>query len=172
MAYRSVASLVRGGAEKMEGLDLDVLRPATFKRLSEVLRAAYAAGRPYHVVHFDGHGTWLDPVGPEMGEAGAGGGGAGGGIGLSPLMYGVSVAGPVRPGQHGYLLFEDPASEKNQQLVDGPTLGRLLTATGVPVLVLNACRSAYTEAPDQPADEPGPAPGGTGTGPAAGDERA
>ena len=35
-------------------------------------------------------------------------------------------------------------------MVDGPTLGRLLTDTGVPVLVLNACRSAYTEARGQP----------------------
>jgi len=59
--FRSVASrLVRGGAEQMEGLDLDVLRPATFKRLAEVLRAARDAGRPYHVVHFDGHGTYAD----------------------------------------------------------------------------------------------------------------
>ena len=88
-------------------------------------------------------------------------------MGVSPLMYGVSVAGPVRPGQHGYLLFEDPGSAENQQLVDGPALGRLLTATGVPVLVLNACRSAYAEARDQPGDPPGPSPGGTGTGPAA-----
>ena len=59
--FRSVACrLVRGGAEQMEGLDLDVLRPATFARLSQVLHAAHDAGRPYHVVHFDGHGTWLD----------------------------------------------------------------------------------------------------------------
>ena len=59
--FRSVASrLVRGGAGQMEGLDLDVLRPATFARLSQVLHAAHDAGRPYHVVHFDGHGTWLD----------------------------------------------------------------------------------------------------------------
>jgi hypothetical protein len=63
----------------------------------------------------------------------------------------------VRPGQHGYLLFEDPKSEENQQLVDGPTLGRLLIATGVPVLVLNACRSAYAEARDQPGGPPGDA---------------
>ncbi|HEY1347277.1 MAG TPA: tetratricopeptide repeat protein, partial [Streptosporangiaceae bacterium] len=168
--FRSVASrLVRGGAEQMEGLDLDVLRPATFKRLSEVLRAAHAAGRPYHVVHFDGHGTYIDLEDLGFEPNGTGGGG-GGGVVSSPLMYGVSVAGPVRGGQHGYLLFEDPASEQNQQLVDGPTLGRLLTGTGVPVLVLNACRSAYTEAPDHPADTPGPAAGGTGTGPAAGEE--
>ena len=90
---------------------------------------------------------------------------------MSPLRYGISVAGPVREGPHGYLIFEDPGSGTNQQLVDGPALGRLLTATGVPVLVLNACRSAYTEAPAQPG-EPDRQPGGTGTGPAEGGEGA
>src|SRR5262249_19935869 len=148
------------------GLDLDVLRPATFARLSEVLRAAHRAGRPYHVVHFDGHGTYVDledlGLKPVSGGEKAGsvtrppGGGGGGGVPGSQLKYGVSVAGPVRAGQHGYLLFEDPKSEDNQCLVDGPALGRLLTDTGVPVLVLNACRSAYTEASSEPADTPGP----------------
>ena len=153
--FRSVASrLVRGGAEQMAGLDLDVLRPATFARLAEVLHAAKEAGRPYHVVHFDGHGTYIDleDLGFMPGGTG-GGGGAAAGVALSRDKYGVSVAGPVRAGQHGYLLFEDPDSEENQQLVDGPTLGRLLTGTAVPVLVLNACRSAYTEARGQPGAE-------------------
>ena len=171
---------MRGGAEQMDGLDLDVLRPATFARLSEVLGAAHGAGRPYHVVHFDGHGTWLDLAdlaGDENGDGGeeaGGNAGGGGGVGLSPLRYGVSVAGPVRPGQHGYLLFEDPDSAENRQLADGPTLGRLLTETGVPVLVLNACRSAYAEALDQPGDTPGAqaADGAGGAGPAAGDDPA
>jgi hypothetical protein len=59
--FRSVASrLVRGGAEQMPGLDLDVLRPATYPRLAQVLHEAADAGRPYHVVHFDGHGAYLD----------------------------------------------------------------------------------------------------------------
>jgi tetratricopeptide (TPR) repeat protein len=148
--FRSVASrLVRGGAGRMEGLDLDMLRPATFKRLSQVLHDAYAAGRPYHVMHFDGHGTWLDLADLRPGKPGGSGG-----AGVSPLMNGVSVAGPVRAGQHGYLLFEDPASAGNQCLVDGPALGRLLTGTGVPVLVLNACRSAYSEARKEPGDAP------------------
>ncbi len=157
--FRSVASrLVRGGAGRMEGLDLDVLRPATFARLSQVLEAAYAAGRPYHVVHFDGHGDWLDPASDGGGGAGGDGSeGPGGGAGVSPPMYGGLVAGPVRPGQHGYLLFEDPKSKENQQLVDGPALGRLLAGTGVPVLVLNACRSAYSEARSEPGDAPGDA---------------
>ena len=149
--FRSVASrMVRGGAEHMEGLDLDVLRPATFARLCQVLHTAHEAGRPYHVVHFDGHGTWLDLAD----------------LGAEP-NDGVSVARPVREGQHGYLLFEEPASDENRRLVDGPTLGRLLTDTDVPVLVLNACRSAYSEALGQPADTAGSAPDNTRDGVAA-----
>jgi tetratricopeptide (TPR) repeat protein len=163
--FRSVASrLVRGGADQIEGLDLDVLRPATFARLSKVLRAAHAAGSPYHVVHFDGHGSYVDLTDLGFRPDGGGGGSA---VLLTPHMYGISVAGSVRRGQHGYLIFEDPDSEGNQQLVDGPALGRLLTATGVPVLVLNACRSAYTEARDQPGGAPPTAPGETGIGEAA-----
>jgi tetratricopeptide (TPR) repeat protein len=154
--FRSVASrLVRGGAERMEGLRLEVLRPATFARLAQVLHQAADAGRPYHVVHFDGHGTYFDLnalQSDEDGEAGSAPGGGGGQITVSPLRYGISVAGPVRDGPHGYLIFEDPGSGANQQLVDGPALGRLLTATRVPVLVLNACRSAWTEPPPQPAN--------------------
>jgi tetratricopeptide (TPR) repeat protein len=157
--FRSVASrLVRGGAGEMDGLDLDVLRPATFARLSEVLRAANAAGRPYHVVHFDGHGDWLDLS--ELESAGSSGGGGGG----SRHRYLAPAVGPVREGPHGYLLFEDPGSEGNTQFVDGPSLGRLLAATGVPVLVLNACRSAYAEARGgvESPDDPSPAVGDAG----------
>jgi hypothetical protein len=170
--FRSVASrLVRGGAEQMRGLDLDVLRPATFARLSEVLHAAHDAGQPYHVVHFDGHGTYVDVTGLDLApDSGEGAGAAsraapGGGVRVSPLRYGISVAGPVRPGQHGYLLFEDPATQENQCLVEGPALGRLLVGAGVPVLVLNACRSAYTDAVGR-AGEPGD---GAQTGPAEGE---
>jgi tetratricopeptide (TPR) repeat protein len=160
--FRSVASrLIRGGAaEQMEGLHLDVLRPATFARLSQVLHTAYNVGRPYHVVHFDGHGTYLDLT--DLGLKPDADGQRGGGVGLPPLMHQVSIAGPVRPGQHGYLLFEDPDSEENQQLVDGPTLGRLLTSTCVHVLVLNACRSAFAKTRGEPGGAPSPAPAGTG----------
>jgi hypothetical protein len=165
--FRSVASrLVRGGADRMEGLRLEVLRPATFARLSEVLHQAADAGRPYHVVHFDGHGTYLDLNGLHTdGDSDGGAASGSGGVGVSPLRYGVSVTGPVREGPHGYLIFEDPGSSSKQQLVDGPTLGRLLTATGVPVLVLNACRSAWAEAPARPGGTD-PEPGEADVGPA------
>lgn len=66
--------------------------------------------------------------------------------GLSRLV----LAESGRPGPHGYLLFENPAAKENAQLVGGPLLGKLLLETDVPVLVLNACRSAHAESPNVP----------------------
>lgn len=60
-----------------------------------------------------------------------------------------SEQGP-RKGGHGYLLFENPALEDNQQPVDGPALGSLLAETGAAALVLNACQSAYATPPSAP----------------------
>ena len=42
---------------------VDVLRPPTFEALGDRLRAAVAEGIPYAAVHFDGHGTILNPFG-------------------------------------------------------------------------------------------------------------
>lgn len=84
----------------------------------QVLSEAKEKGKPYHIVHFDGHGVYAE---------------------LS-----------VRPGKHGYLSFENPNYENNVEHVDGRTLGRLLVDNGVPVLVLNACQSAYAETVAQP----------------------
>jgi tetratricopeptide (TPR) repeat protein len=64
--------------------------------------------------------------------------------------HGVWSENGSRPGAHGYLVFENPALDENQQLVDGPALGNLLAETGVPALVLNACQSAYAHPPAQP----------------------
>jgi tetratricopeptide (TPR) repeat protein len=137
--FRSVASqLLRGLSEaNREAYDLDLLRPPTFEQLGKVLREAHGKGQPYHVVHFDGHGTYMDV--PEAG-------------GVAALMRGLSavVLAGAREGKHGYLLFENPQLDANGELIDGTSLGKLLAATGVSVLVLNACRSALTE--------PAPAP--------------
>src|SRR6266540_508070 len=43
------------------------------------------------------------------------------------------------------MLFEQPDLPGNVEYVDGPALGGLLAETGVPVLVLNACRSAHAD---------------------------
>jgi tetratricopeptide (TPR) repeat protein len=138
--FRSVASrLIKGLDEaNREAYDLDVLRPPTFEQLGRALRQAKDEGRPYHVVHFDGHGTYREV------EAG----------GLAGVLRSLStVVLGARSGQHGYLLFENPKLEENAELVDGPSLGKLLFENQVPVLVLNACRSAHAE----PAAQPGTA---------------
>src|SRR5207249_3435751 len=38
---------------------IDFCRPPTLPRMHEMLREAQVTGQPYHVVHFDGHGTFL-----------------------------------------------------------------------------------------------------------------
>lgn len=145
--FRSVASrLVRGGAGAMDGLDLDVLRPATYARLSEVLRAAHAAGRPYHVVHFDGHGDWLDLA--DLDSAGSGGNSDRHVRAQFPGLG--SRPGPCRPTR--LPAVRRPAGRSEPAASRWPTLGELLADTEVPVLVLNACRSAYAE-PSSPATQ-------------------
>ena len=58
-----------------------------------------------------------------------------------------------RDGKHGYLLFENPNAEKNAELIDGTSIGKLLLETEVSALVLNACRSAHADALEEPERE-------------------
>ena len=137
--FRSVASqLVRLHPAAEHAFRLKVLRPATFAALGRELRRAADGRKPYHVVHFDGHGTYAD-----LGGYSGGGGGTGR---PSPLRY------HVRAGAHGYLLFEDADTEDNIEYVDGIRLGSLLAETEVPILVLNACRSAHSDVAADPAE--------------------
>ncbi len=137
--FRSVAShLVRLSRQAREVLEVDVLRPPTFGQLARVLQAAKTRGEPYQVVHFDGHGAWLDDTTLTAGRVET----------LGREQF--SVLSEPRPGSHGFLVFEHPATKSNQLLVDGPALGQLLADTGVPVLVLNACRSAHAGLATQP----------------------
>jgi tetratricopeptide (TPR) repeat protein len=145
--FRSVAShLVRLSRGAREAFGLDVLRPPTFAALARVLDEARERGEPYQVVHFDGHGAWLDAA--EAAASAAAGGQ------FSKDWF--SLVSPPREGSHGYLVFEDPQPGGGRQLVDGPALGQVLADAGVPVLVLNACRSAHAglaTAPQEPGKE-------------------
>ena len=108
--FRSVARrLIRGltGAAR-EPFDLEVLRPPTFEQLAKRLREAKAQGKPFHAVHFDGHGL------------------------------------------SGEIFFENPKLKGNAESVKAEKLGKLLHETRVPLLILNACRSATSEPPEQP----------------------
>jgi tetratricopeptide (TPR) repeat protein len=88
---------------------LDFCRPPTLPQMEEMLRAAQAAGDPYDLVHFDGHGTFL----PES--------------------------------QIGALCFEKPddgSGDSRTDLVPADRLGDLLAQYSIPLVVLEACRSA------------------------------
>jgi len=136
--FRSVASrLVKGlKLDARESCDLKVLRPPTFDQLSRELLRAKLDGQPYHIVHFDGHGVFADSGESSLRDLFAG---------MSKLL----LAGK-RSGKHGFLLFESGEATAKGELVDGSRLGKLLAETHVPLLVLNACRSAHADPPAQP----------------------
>ena len=56
--YRMVARPLLERLDAVRGeVDLVVLRPPTLEALRDTLASALAAGEPFHVVHFDGHGA-------------------------------------------------------------------------------------------------------------------
>jgi hypothetical protein len=124
--FRSVANrLIKGlSGSAREAFQLDVLRPPTFAQLEKVLRAAKTDGKPYHVVHFDGHGMYEDPQ--------------------------AKYANEIPKNWRGYLVFENPTHQAQTELVHGTVLGEILSEFDVPVLVLNACRSGSAETPAKP----------------------
>jgi hypothetical protein len=88
---------------------IDFCRPPTLARMEEMLRDGQAGEQPYHMVHFDGHGTFL----PEA--------------------------------QIGALCFEKPddgSGASQTDLVRADRLGNLLAQHQIPLVVLEACRSA------------------------------
>ncbi len=122
------------GSERAR-FDIKALRPPTFEQLQKELADAKEAGRPFHIVHFDGHGVYADLSKSKLADwLGA----------LSSITLGGRETG-----KHGYLLFEHPSEDKMRP-VDGKTLGQLLRDSGVPVLTLNACQSAMHEATSAP----------------------
>jgi tetratricopeptide (TPR) repeat protein len=125
---RAVANrLLHDLGENRARFDIKALRPPTFEQLQRELTDANEAGRPYHIVHFDGHGIYAD-------------------LSESNLAAWVAPSGGGdASGKHGYLLFEH-ASDERMRPVGGQMLGQLLHDSGVPVLVLNACQSAMHEA--------------------------
>ena len=146
--FHSVARKLVAVLGQREDFQLDVLRPPTFDALAERLRTAKSAGMPYHIVHFDGHGVFVDlePLfeksksqkNKERQERLASL------LKVNKQQYSPEslYPGTLRSGNHGYLAFENPHSERNMRLVDGPEVGGLLNETNVPILILNACRSA------------------------------
>jgi tetratricopeptide (TPR) repeat protein len=157
--FRSVAARILKGLDtpSRQACELEMLRPATFETLDRRLRSAQLEGRPFHVVHFDGHAGFadLDPLfaaweeNPDgerfaqlLEEV----------TGLERDRFSPREIHPREPpeGSQAYLHFENPESGENPRLVEGAELGSLLVETEVPVLVLGACRFAPGEAPTSP----------------------
>ena len=137
VALRAVANrLLQDLGADLARFEITALRPPTFERLQEVLTDAKAAGRPFHIVHFDGHGVYEDLAKTGWAD-------------WLKAMSALTLGGP-RKGKHGYLIFEHPGSRDNVRPVSGEELGKLLHDSGVPVLVLNACQSAMHEAAQRP----------------------
>ena len=121
VGYQMVARPLLHRLEAVRGeVDLTVLRPPTFDALRQAVIEAAAAGEPFHVVHFDGHGAMLG--------RGMGGGGA-----PDPRPGMMSAAG------EGVLAFERPGGGSDQ--VGASRVAAVLAQGRVPVAVLNACQS-------------------------------
>jgi len=94
------------------GLELEVLRPPTFDALVSRLNARRGF---YHLVHFDGHGSFAGPAG------------------RGPFQF------RRREGE-GHLVFE--REDGTPHVVSSEELGQALATCRVPLFVLNACQSA------------------------------
>lgn len=119
VGYRVIARPLLKRLEAVRGrVELVVLRPPTLENLRTVLGEAQAGGKPFQVVHFDGHGAFGDVSAAE-------GSGSDGSLGGSP---------------QGILVFERPGG--GTDLVPADQVARVLADACVPVVVLNACQSA------------------------------
>lgn len=58
----STRSMLDALAPLGAGVRVDFCRPPTLARLEDMLREARRAQAPYHIVHFDGHGTFLPDI--------------------------------------------------------------------------------------------------------------
>ncbi|MDB4872941.1 MAG: hypothetical protein JWL97_3945, partial [Gemmatimonadales bacterium] len=119
VGYQMIARPLLPLLEAVRGnVDVVVLRPPTLKQLEKVLAEAAAAGEPFQIVHFDGHGVFGDGV-----QASADRG---------PSMF-------EGPGPQGMLAFELPGG--GADLVPAERVAQVLAVGRVPVVVLNACQS-------------------------------
>jgi tetratricopeptide (TPR) repeat protein len=98
-------------------VDLVVLRPPTLGALADTLAEARAAGKPFQIVHFDGHGELT-------GHRSAG-----------VASSGMSQATT----QEGVLIFQ--GAEGGPDRVSASRVAQVLSAARVPVVVLNSCQS-------------------------------
>ncbi len=120
VGYRMIARPLLEQLEAVRGrVELVVLRPPTLDALKQTLAGALAEGRPFQVVHFDGHGVL------------AGRRSAAGDLGAPVTLEGS--------GAEGVLIFEKPEGGPDE--VPTNRVAQVMKAGQVPLVVLNACQS-------------------------------
>lgn len=116
IGYRAVTGPLLDILDRAAGrISVELLRPPTLAELERRLAEAAAAGTPYHVLHFDGHGA----------------------VGRPPTW-----SAPSEPAEalSAWLDFEDERGDAH--VVTRTRLVAALGPSSVPLIVLNACRSA------------------------------
>jgi tetratricopeptide (TPR) repeat protein len=112
----SLTPLVAGLAPLGDRVELVVPADGSFKALGDALAEAERQGRPFHVVHFDGHGVYDRDKG------------------LGKLVFEAEAdcaAGKI---------------ERESRPVDATVIGDLLREHRIPLFVLEACQSAQADA--------------------------
>lgn len=118
VGFRMIARPLLERLQAVRGsVDLVVLRPPTLEALFSTITEAAAAGEPFQVVHFDGHGVLASRLSSP---------------GYAPDMLHDS-------GPEGVLVFQTVDGGPDQVPVS--RLAQGLAAGRVPVVVINACQS-------------------------------
>lgn len=150
VGYRTITRpLVEGLRQAKLRVDVDIVRPGSYRALSEALGRA-GAGH-YHVVHFDLHGSVLTYSQLEMlfrqGR-------------VNPLTsdarFGRGEIPPFR-GTRAFLFFEyemppeagNEAGKNSADPVEAAEVAALLLAHQVPIVILNACQSGKQAGADE-----------------------
>ena len=116
VGFRMIARPLLERLEAVRGrVDLVVLRPPTLDALAGTLAEAEAAGEPFQVVHFDGHGA------------------------LAGRTAGSGAPGMYQDAAEGVLVFQ--AADGGRDPVPASRVAQVLGSARVPVVVLNACQS-------------------------------
>lgn len=119
VGYQMIARPLLERLEPVSGrVELHVLRPPTLDHLEASLQAAQDEGRPFQIVHFDGHGVF----------------------GKAPPSGGAMPASMYKsPAEQGYVVFETAAGGDHAVAADD--FAAVLKQARVPLVILNACQS-------------------------------
>jgi CHAT domain len=135
VGYRTISRpLVEALRRANMPVQIDILRPGTYKELENHLReiSAMRGAGYYHVIHFDLHGAVLTYEKVQKGQE------------ANRYVYNPRYArGDIQPyeGVKAFLAFESEQGDNKSDLVEASELASLLVNHQIPITILNACQS-------------------------------